>query len=626
MQQLFSRKFVFVASSSLLVSGVAQSAPPPVPQTPRESRAAWCATVTRIDWPPSSGVSSTIVAAQKARMIAHLDALADANMNAMYFQVRPAGDAMYASSIEPWSQWLTGSQTTAATWDPLAFAVTEAHKRGIELHAWVNPYRAALDHSTSNKAANHVMRARPDLCLQHSDGKTYMDPGKADTITWIKNVVADIVTNYDVDGVVFDDYFYPGTSFADSATYNAYVNGGGTLSLANWRRENVNTLIRECYDLVHSIRQRCQFAVGPFGIWRPGYPTGVTGADYYSTHYCDSRKWLQQGWVDSLSPQLYWTLASSGQPFGALIDWWVQQNTARHVLASTAVYRVGDSAHAGWGGTTASEIVNQVIRTAQGGGVGNVHYSMKYLTDDPKGVRAALKAGPYATDAVRPAATWLDSTAPAAPVVTIGAPTGSPLKRTITFSQPSGAEAANWWCVNMYNGASWKLVVVPGSATSYLADGNVTDIAVSAVDRAGNESAKSIGDPPDLILDTDVLQASGDWSIGTSAADKYGSNYRFRLTGAISDAATWNWTASQARNYEVYAWWSQGSNRSATAPYIVSRVGGTTTVNKNQQANGGSWQSLGIFSIGSGANTVKLSCWTTSGFVVVADAVKIVAR
>ncbi len=270
MQQLFSRKFVFVASSSLLVSGVAQSAPPPVPQTPRESRAAWCATVTRIDWPPSSGVSSTIVAAQKARMIAHLDALADANMNAMYFQVRPAGDAMYASSIEPWSQWLTGSQTTAATWDPLAFAVTEAHKRGIELHAWVNPYRAALDHSTSNKAANHVMRARPDLCIQHSDGKTYMDPGKADTITWIKNVVADIVTNYDVDGVVFDDYFYPGTSFADSATYNAYVNGGGTMSLANWRRENVNTLIRECYDLVHSIRQRCQFAVGPFGIWRPG--------------------------------------------------------------------------------------------------------------------------------------------------------------------------------------------------------------------------------------------------------------------------------------------------------------------------------------------------------------------
>jgi len=619
-------KSVVLSCWILTVGGIA-AASPPVPATPRETRAAWCATVSRIDWPPQSGVSGSVVAAQKARLIAHLDALADANMNAMYFQVRPAGDAFYDSNIEPWSQWLTGSQNTAATWDPLAFAVEEGHARGIEIHAWVNPYRVALDQTTTNKAPNHVMRARPDLCVKYSDGKTYLDPGKADSITWIKNVVSDIVSNYDVDGVVFDDYFYPGTSFNDTATYNAYVSSGGTMNRDDWRRDNVNKLIQQCSSLVHGIRPTCEFGVGPFGIWRPGYPSGVTGADYYATHYCDSRKWLQQGWVDSLSPQLYWTLASSGQPFGSLIDWWVAQNPGRHVLASTADYRVGDSAYAGWGGTSASEIVNQVTRTASGGGVGNVHYSIKWLTDDPKGIRAALKAGPYAHAALRPASTWLDNSPPPRPNASMGAPTGSPAKRLISFSQNAGAEKAAWWCVNTYDGSSWKLAVLPGQAVNFQAPGNTIDYAVSAVDRAGNESAKATpGTPSDIILDTNAVSASSSWSVGTSATDKYGPDYRFRGTGAVSDPATWNWTAPQAGNYEIYAWWSQGSNRSATAPYVISRSGGSSTVYRNQQSGGGSWQSLGTFAINAGANSVMLSCWTTAGYVVIADAIKIAAR
>lgn len=623
MQQRFRWKSG-VMLSVIMSLGAAAMAAPPVPATPRETRAAWCATVSRIDWPPQSGVSPSVVAAQKARMIQHLDALADANMNAMYFQVRPAGDAFYDSSIEPWSQWLTGSQNTAATWDPLAFAIQEGHARGIEIHAWINPYRVALDHNTSNKALSHVTRQRPDLCVKHSDGRTYLDPGKRDSIDWIKNVIADIVTNYDVDGVVFDDYFYPGTNFADSATYQAYVNGGGTMSLANWRRENVNTLIREVYELVHDIRTTCQFGVGPFGIWRPGNPPGVVGADYYASHYCDSRKWLQEGWVDSLSPQLYWTLGSSGQPFGALIDWWVAQNTSRHVLASTAVYRVGDSTYSGWGGTTSAEIVNQVNRTRQASGVGNVHYSIRWLTDNPKGVRTALKAGPYAKPALRPAATWLDNTPPPTPNASMGAPTGSPSRRLISFSQNPGDEKAKWWVVHTYNGSTWNTVVLPGSATSYSAPGNTQEFAVSAVDRAGNESLNSSpSNPPDIILDTNAVVASTNWITATSATDKYGPNYRFRHTESASDPATWNWTAPQSRNYEVYAWWSQGSNRSATAPYMISRSGGSTTVYKNQQTGGGSWQSLGTYSINAGNNTVRLSCWTTPGFVVIADAIRI---
>ncbi len=615
-----------VVTFSLVLPPEASFGAPPIPATPRDFRGAWCATVTNIDWPPQAGVTASIVTAQKARLIQHLDALADANMNAMYLQVRPAGDAMYASTIEPWSQWLTGSQNTSATYDPLAFAITEAHNRGIELHAWVNPYRVALDKSTTNKAANHVMRVSPNLCVGHTDGKTYLDPGKAGSITWIKNVLSDIVTRYDVDGVVFDDYFYPGTNFNDSATYQAYVDGNGTMSRDNWRREHVNTLISQCHDLVHGIRQSCEFGVGPFGIWRPGYPTGVTGADYYATHYCDSRKWLQQGWVDSLSPQLYWTMASPGQPFGNLIDWWVQQNPQRHVMASTADYRVGASVHAGWGGTTANEIVNQVNRAAQGSAAGTVHYSIKWLTDNPKGVRTALKAGPYAQDALRPASTWLDNSPPPPPIATMGPATGNPSKRTITFSQNSNDEEASWWCVNTYNGIEWKLAVLPGSATNLVVDGNVQEFGVSAVDRVGNESAHTLAVPADLILDTNALQASNQWATGTSASDKYGPNYRFHLTEAVSDSATWTWNATQTRNYEVYAWWCQGSNRSATTPYVISRAGGTTTVNRNQRANGGSWQTLGIYQINAGTNTVKVSCWTTPGYVVIADAIKVVPR
>lgn len=488
------RKSVLLTMASLfLIVAPTGHAQPPIPPTPRDYRCAWCATVDNIDWPASSsvGVTAANVTAQQNRLKAQLDGMADANMNAMYFQVRPACDAMYFSSIEPPSQYLTGSQNTAPTYDPLQFAVQEAHKRGIELHAWVNPYRATQDGDLSTKADSHVTKAHPDWCVLYS-GKHYLNPGLPEVRTYIEDVIADIVTRYDVDGVVFDDYFYPG-NISDASAYSTY---GGGMTLDNWRRDNVNKLIHECYDRIHGIRQSCQFEVGPFGIWRPGYPSGVTGADYYATHYCDTRLWLQQGWVDSLSPQLYWTLASTGQPFGALIDWWVQQNSARHVMASTADYRVG-STSAGWSTTTASEIVNQVNRTYEGGGVGNVHFSVKWITtEDVKGVRAALKAGPYANDALRPASTWLDNVPPPVPQVDFSAPHGSPATRTISFSQNAGDEKATWWCVNTYDGTTWTLTVLPGAATTYEADAGILNFAVSAVDRVGNESERAMQTVP----------------------------------------------------------------------------------------------------------------------------------
>lgn len=479
-----------------LLSSAASAAVPDIPAVPREYRAAWCATVSNIDWPPKAGVTAAVVNQQKARLIAHLDALQNARMNAMYLQVRPACDAMYNSSIEPWSQWLTGSQTTNATWDPLAFAVEEAHKRGIELHAWMNPYRAALDQKTSNKSTRHVTRKRPDLCVQHKDGKTYLDPGKADTIKWITDAIVDVVQRYDIDGVIFDDYFYPGTDFDDAATYQAYVNAGGKMGKNDWRRNNVDRLIEECYTKIHQVRNSCQFSVGPFGIWKPGNPPGVTGSDYYSTHYCDTKKWLVNGWVDSLSPQLYWPTDSPGQPFGPLINWWAAQNPNRHVLASTAIYRVGvgpDTYGNVWSTKTEQEIVQQVNLVRSAGGVGAVHYSMKYITDGHAGgpihVGRALANGPYAQDALRPASTWLDNVPPPTPTSTISAPSGG--RRTITFSQKPGDEKASWWVVYTYNGTKWDWKVLPGSAKNHVVSSTVKEYAVSAVDRSGNESARS---------------------------------------------------------------------------------------------------------------------------------------
>ena len=458
--------------------------PPAIPAVPRELRAAWCATVTNIDWPTATGQS---VSTQQTKLRQHMDALVLNNMNCMYLQIRPACDAFYTPGLEPWSQWLTGTQGNSPGYDPLAFAITEAKARGLELHAWVNPYRAALDLINTNKAATHVCITHPSWVIAYTDNRRYLDMGQSAVRTYIESVIQDIVTRYDIDGVVFDDYFYPGTDFNDTATYNAYTGGGGSMTLANWRRDNVNKLIQECSTVVHNARVGCQFEVGPFGIWRPNNPTGISGADYYATHYCDSKLWLNNGWVDSLSPQIYWSLASSGQPFGALLDWWVSQSlVGRPVFASTADYKmVSDPTNFPSG----TEIVNQVIRTKQGGGLGTVHYSMKHITGDQSGVATGLRNGPYAKQALKPATPWLDPTPPAAPNVNVGPLVSG--NRTVSFAQPGGAEAARWWLLHTWDGTTWTLQILPGVTTSKSVAANVTDVAVTAVDKAGNESSRT---------------------------------------------------------------------------------------------------------------------------------------
>ncbi|MFL5608186.1 MAG: glycoside hydrolase family 10 protein, partial [Gemmatimonadaceae bacterium] len=278
----------------------ADTVPPPIS---REFRAVWVATVGNMDWPSRPGLSTE---QQQAEMIALLDRLAALRMNAVVLQIRPAADALYQSSIEPWSDVLTGEMGRAPEpfYDPLAFAVAEAHKRGLELHAWINPYRAK-NTSTKTMSAGHISRTHPELVRKYGSF-LWMDPGDPAVRTITTNVVIDLVRRYDIDGVHMDDYFYPypetqngrELDFPDDATWERYQRSGGTLSRDDWRRQNVDLLVQGLGDSIHAIKPWVRYGVSPFGIWRPGYPASVRGFDQYAKLYADARKWLNEGWVD----------------------------------------------------------------------------------------------------------------------------------------------------------------------------------------------------------------------------------------------------------------------------------------------------------------------------------------
>ncbi|MDF2692416.1 MAG: putative glycoside hydrolase, partial [Labilithrix sp.] len=294
---------------------------PPVPATPspgveppvdtsvvvgheRELRGAWISTVYNGTWPSRTGLAA---AAAKAELTTIFDALASARMNTVFFQVRAESDAVYASTIEPWSRFLTGKQGEDPGWDPLAFAVEEGHKRGLEVHAWLNPYRGLVS-TQIEVAASHVTKMLPTATRAYGN-LLWMDPGVPEVRAHILDVVRDILMRYDVDGIHFDDYFYPypvtGQTFDDAAPFAVYTGGGGTLAKDDWRRSNVDALVRETSELVLQTRASVRFGVSPFGIYRPGIPAGITGLDAWATLYCDPVRWMDEGWVDYLAPQLY---------------------------------------------------------------------------------------------------------------------------------------------------------------------------------------------------------------------------------------------------------------------------------------------------------------------------------
>ncbi len=355
-------------------------------------RGAWIASVHNINFPSAPGLSAD---AQKAQIIRLLDAAKRNGLNAVMLQVRPESDALYPSSLEPWSRFLTGTQGVSPGYDPLAFAIAEGKKRGIGIHAWINPYRGAASAGKA-RASNHIINRFPNYAYKIGS-VIFMDPGAPEVQNHIVNVVRDLVKRYDLGGVHFDDYFYPYpaeggklASFPDDTTYAAYRARGGTLSRPDWRRDNVNSLIRRVGQTVHAERPGAKFGVSPFGIYRPGVPSGTTaGVDMYNHLYADAVKWMREGWIDYLSPQLYWR-DGGPQSFSLLLKWWRGPEANPRgipIYPGIAVERLSEK---GW---PAAEIGKQLqIERATGprNGGGYIFWNIKALQNNTKGVNAVI--------------------------------------------------------------------------------------------------------------------------------------------------------------------------------------------------------------------------------------------
>ena len=463
------------------------------PSVPREFRGLWIATVKNIDWPSRPGLP---VAEQKAELRSLLDRARQLHFNAVLLQVRPSCDALYASKFEPWSEYLTGQmgQPPEPFYDPLAFAVQEAHQRGIELHAWFNPYRARHSVAFSPASSDHISRTRPHLVKAY--GKSlWLDPGEREVQEHSLNVVLDVVRRYDIDGVHFDDYFYPYPEkdakghplpFPDATSWRRYHEGGGKLGREDWRRENVNLFIVRVSQSIKALKPWVKFGIAPFGIWRPGQPPQVKGLDAYDTLYADSRKWLREGWVDYLAPQLYWGEERRETSFRALVEWWTGENVHhRYVWPGLDISRVGRS-------RGPEEIVSQVRLTRdQSGSAGNIHWGADRLIKNQQGLADVLVKQVYASPALVPAMPWLSNQTPGRPEISASQ---NPAGEVKVVCKPTGAEPIGWWLVQTRNGGAWKVEVRPGfqSEEAILLRGKPDAIGVSAVDRFGNASAAAV--------------------------------------------------------------------------------------------------------------------------------------
>ncbi len=310
----------------------------------RELRSVWVASVSNIDWPKYADRDKP--EQQKTELIRMLELYKSINLNAIFLQVRPECDALYNSAYEPWSRYLTWAQGTNPGYDPLQFAIDEAHKRGIEVHAWLNPYR--INASTSDGGSyyheTHIYKEHPEWAIIYDSGKKILNPGRPEVMSYIGNVVRDIVSKYEVDGIHFDDYFYSydGTpNNLDQAEYDLYAGG---IARGDWRRQNVNRMIDTVYKVIQDVNPNVRFGVSPFGIYRDGVPSGISGMDAYSTIYCDPLAWLQQGSVDYLTPQLYWPTGGK-QDFETLVNWWSGQvfGNNRHLYPGHGTYRLSDN-------------------------------------------------------------------------------------------------------------------------------------------------------------------------------------------------------------------------------------------------------------------------------------------
>jgi uncharacterized lipoprotein YddW (UPF0748 family) len=384
----------------------------------REFRGVWIATVENIDWPSTPHLTAD---QQKKEFTDRLNAHQATGINAIMFQVRPAADAFYAKSREPWSKWLTGKQGTAPSpaYDPLDFAITEAHKRGMELHAWFNPYRATNDGNFAALSPSHITRLKPEWFFIYGGIKLF-NPGIPEVRDYIVKVILDVVDNYDIDGIHMDDYFYPyqidGQHINDAETFKEY--GSNYDNIKDWRRHNVDTLIEMLSDSIHKHKPHVKFGISPFGIWANKYQnadgTDTHGGSSYYELFADSRKWIKEGWLDYINPQLYWPIDDRSAAFDKLLDWWSDNTYNRHLYIGMAAYRINERRKGKF--KDAAQMPDQVKYLRDNPRVqGSVYFSSNSLLHNPLGFTDSLKETYYKYPALPPAMLWLDSIPPNAP-------------------------------------------------------------------------------------------------------------------------------------------------------------------------------------------------------------------
>lgn len=383
------------------------------PRAEREFRAVWVATVANIDWPSTPGLSTE---QQQQEALAILDTASALNMNAIIFQVRPHADAFYESPFEPWSAYLTGSQGRRPEpfYDPLTFWIDEAHKRGMELHAWFNPYRALLTGGNPIPESS-IVRRRPDLAKKITETMYWLDPSQKETQDMSYAVVMDVVKRYDVDGIHFDDYFYPYNDgvFPDDEQWETARRSDPSITREDWRRSHVNAFIERVYSGIKKEKSKVKFGLSPFGIWRPKNPPSIQGYDQYNMLYADAKLWLNNGWVDYWTPQLYWPVNQIPQSFPVLLGWWAKENIhSRNLWPGMIISKPKEE-------KTADEIFNQIMitRGMVPGAPGQVHFSMKSFMRDSSLLNTVLKNGPYKRQALVPPSPWLDDERPEEPVI-----------------------------------------------------------------------------------------------------------------------------------------------------------------------------------------------------------------
>jgi uncharacterized lipoprotein YddW (UPF0748 family) len=453
----------------------------------RQLRGVWIATVKNIDWPSRTGLGA---GKQKAEYVKILDSAVKRNLNAVFVQVRPASDALYRSSLEPWSQYLTGTAGKDPGWDPLPFLIDEAHKRNLEFHAWFNPYRAAYDADISKLPANHPARQHRDWTVKYG-GLLFYNPGLPQVRDHVTKVITDVVTRYDIDGVHFDDYFYPypgeGGKFNDSAAFAKYGKGE---KLADWRRENVNTLVAQVDKAVHDTKKYVKFGISPFGIWRnkSDDPSGsnTSGMSAYDSIYADARAWIKSGTVDYVLPQLYWPRGFKVAGYKALTSWWADavKGSGVQLYIGQALYQVGSKSNAAWakpGELSAHLTLNRQYKQVDG----DVYFSAKQLLTNPLGAIDRVAKEHYAHPALLPLMKDRGGDAPAKPAEAKAA------GATLSWTPSKGARAYAVYQVPK-SGKDCRLTdarnlvaVVTGATYAAKAPGTYL---ITSLDRLHNES------------------------------------------------------------------------------------------------------------------------------------------